>query len=317
LSKLRKATLTSNYVKVEVHGETGDGKTRFGMSFPGPRVWIDPAHGCRYFASLADYITNTRDIDSFVEAIEDAISMAHRGEVKTIILDDVSVMQRQLTGVLANDPDEVNISEWGTIKGIVDRTMDKVLAAPVHLLITSRAAMVAVESTATGKVANVHKAARPKAWDNWIYPVDYNLFLFTKGSELAPDKLRYFAQIQKSRSGHLYPTLKQGVIIENPDFPSVFREPLEAEKGLPPTEYEDAEAVLTAGRAARTKASSPDSAALFEKAAGVIRMSDTQETLSGAWTNAANLIREGKFTVDQQSELLKVKNEAKTRLGMA
>jgi len=315
MSKLKPATLVSSFIKSGVHGEYGDGKTLLGSTYPGPRIWLDPAYGCRYYAEETDFITNTRDIDSFVDAVDDAARRAHSHDIQTIIFDDVSVMQRNLTGVLAGDPDEVHMDEWGEIKGIVNRMMDKVIAAPAHLLITSRASMVAAETTTVDgkeKIKNVHKAARPKAWDEWIYPVDYQMFMFSRGSELAPDKIKYFAQFQKSRGGRRYASLKQGAIVEDPTFERLFAELLKAESGMPMAEYEDNEAIVAAARSTRTV----NNEAEFDLAAKQIKMADSPDVLAGAWTKVANLIQASKLSVAQQKELLKLKNETKVRLGM-
>jgi hypothetical protein len=303
----------AHYRKVGCHGETGDGKSRLGAGFPGPRVWLDPTHGCDYFLQPGDFIENSLNMDTVIEAADYYFAEAHAGRVKSIIFDDVSMYQYQLTGTMAEDPAKVTMDEWGPIKGLIIRMMLKACAAPCHILVTSRASLVGVESDSAGHITSVHKAARPKAWPEWIHPVDFQFYLYTKGSELAPDKIRYFAQIQKSRAEHIA-SLREGRIIENPSFDTLFKDLLIAEAGAEPPVYDDPDAAIAAARTARGKLNTVALEQLFLDTMNSIKISDTMDTLAGAWTRATNLIQDGKFNEAQQKELLLAKNAAKARV---
>jgi len=292
---------------------------------------MDPTHGCDRFQTyhledcpyrlrsgdcrggdcVGDYVENTLDPDAYYAGLEWAVSAAYAGRIKTIILDDQSIMKDRMICAVVEDPDaKVPIDDWGPIKRPLNRILTKIAAAPVHLLITSRASMVTVEASNSGKITAVHKAATPKVWDDFLYPCDFVFYLYSKGSELAADKLKYFAQIQKSRVRDV-PELRQGGIVENPSFEGLFATLLKREAGLPTPIYDDPDKITRSGPAASTLASEQE----IVLALAALKNATNMETLASVWTNITVKIQEGGYTLPQQKTLLSAKNASKARLN--
>lgn len=323
--KIKAARKWKHFVTCEVHGETGDGKSRFGTTFPGPRLWLDPTHGCDRYITLhandcpaldgadcngcgGDFVENTINPDRLLEAWEEGLAMAHAGKIRTIIVDDASVIQDQMKLAWAEDPDEPKFNEWGAIKRPLNRILNKTKASPVNLLITSRASMVAADADAAGKIKAVHKAARPKAWDDWIYATDVSIFLYSEGSELAPQKIRYFGQVQKTRGMDDAP-LKPGMRFENPTFESVFADYLTREADAPLPEYEDPTAIAKSSGTVRKKLELEQAATDF---LAQIKAAPNKEVLKGVWTRALEKLPE--FDVEVQEKIRDAKERRKEEL---
>lgn len=326
MRKPKAARPLSHFVRSEAHGETGDGKTQFASTFPGPKLWLDPTHGCDHFLKDhveacpyllgtgdclgptdcgGDFVDNTINPDDYYEVLEWGIAAAHKGLIRTIVLDDQSVMQDRFVLSVVEDPDaKVPIDDWAKIKRPLNRILNKIAAAPVHLIITSRASMVAVEDG--GAKIDVRKAARPKVWDDFIYPCDFAFYLYTMGTELAAGKYKYKAMVQKSRVKGV-PSLKQGAVVDNPTFDSIFADLLKREAGLPLPEYDDPDALTKGGGTTAALANEEQ----FRAALAAIKAATNMEQLGAAWTPVAKSIQAGEFAKPQQEALVEQKNKTK------
>jgi len=323
----------SHYIRCEAHGETGDGKTRFAASFPGPKLWLDPTHGCDHFVKLhlpacprsvddskdclgpdecgGDFVDNTLNPDDFYSVLEWGCEAARQGKIRTIVLDDVSVMQDRFVLSVVADPDEKTpIDDWGKIKRPLNRILNKIAGSPVHLCVTSRASMVAVEAGDSGKINDVRKAARYKCWDDFVYPCDFVFFLYSVGTEKAADKLKYFAMIQKSRVQDLS-SLKQGAKPENPSFDKLFKDLLEREKDLPLPEYDDPDRITKNG--ATVAALGNEQKYLASLAA--LKAATDMAQLGAAWTPVATDIAAAVYSDPQQAALVNQKNATKALIA--
>lgn len=288
----------SHYWHIIGAGETGDGKSRFGRSMPGPRMWYDPTRGADYFVQEGDFVENSLNPNKFVDAFEWAIAASFRNEVHSLVVDDSTVIQDQFKYVVAGDVDKPSLDQWGPIKRPINRLLTKAAAAPLHIYITSRASMIGTEEQG-GKIVNVYRTARPKCWDDWLYSCDFGLFFYSRGNELVPDKIKYYAQLQKTPGLEGFP-LRPGQVFENPTFDSVFAEVLKLEAGAPPAVYDDPDAAMLAARGNNSSVDRVAREQLYEEVKRALAEAETLDALKAAWTRALPI---GEWTQVQQREL--------------
>lgn len=306
----KRAQRLSHYIKCEVHGEWGGGKSRFASTFPGPKLWIDPMHGCDNYVvtegDTPDYHETSQNPETIFAALAWAEGACREGLIKTVVVDDATILQNQMVYAAAGEG-KPTLDQWGPLKRPIARAMTRLSGSPVHIVITSRASMIAAEESG-GKIVSVHKAARPKAWDDFLYVVDYALFLYDKGSELAPEKIRFFASVQKTRAAQL----PMGRIIEDPSFERVFADILAQEAGAPLAEYDDIDAAV--GAQPRPTMDRLAKEQVYEELARAIQEAESADALKGAWTRASTAKAE--FSQVKWDALFAMKDKRKAELGV-
>lgn len=234
MSLLKKVEETRSGLKVLGFGNTGTGKTTFGLSFP-KIAGIDSEDGMAWYKGreegknlvLLANTTSADDLEDILEEIEEDLV----GEIETVLTDsETKFYENQQHSALniaekrarkkLQDVDDANISqrEWGKIKLVGKRIQSrKITLASLGVNIVS----IAQE-----------KEIKEKKGENWVvvgyepdtgkglkYDYDLVLRFFT---EIENGEIIYKAEILKDRTK----VFKKGDIVENPSY-ELWREVVE------------------------------------------------------------------------------------------
>lgn len=234
-SLFKKAEDTKSGLKVLVYGQTGTGKSLFGLSFPKIAV-IDSEDGLAWYKDNENLklILNTTSADEVEEALEE-VEDELIDDIETFIVDSETKIYEnmQLSGLSVaekrarlkgQDVDDANISqrEWGKIKLITKRIQSsKILLASKGKNVVS----VAQEKDLKEKRGNdwITVGYIPDAGKGLSYDYDIVLRLYTE--EDKDGNVSYKGKIDKDRTK----VTKRGQIIENPSF-EVWRDVYEGQQ---------------------------------------------------------------------------------------
>ena len=210
-------------LKVLVYGDTGTGKTLFGLSFP-KLAAVDSEDGYGWYEDdaegkniIAIYDTqNFYDLEEILDELED------RKDIQTLVIDSETKIYENLQQALLetdekrarkNGKDEldtnVSVRSWGKIKQISTKLQNakiRLASRGIHLVSVAQQADVTEEVSANKRIkVGVKPDMKKKA--NYDYDVVIRLYQDT-------DTNKYMGIIEKDRTK----VTKKGQVIENPSF---------------------------------------------------------------------------------------------------
>lgn len=234
-SLFQKAEDTKSGLKVLAYGETGVGKSLFGLSFPRIAV-VDSEDGLAWYKDNPNLklILNTTSADEVEEAL-DEIESELIDEIDTFIVDSETKIYEnmQLSGLSVaekrarlkgQDVDDANISqrEWGKIKLITKR----IQSAKINLASRGKNVVsVAQEKDLKEKRGNdwITVGHIPDAGKGLSY--DYDIVIRLTANEDTDGTVKYQGKIDKDRTR----VTQKGQIIDNPSF-EIWREVYEGKQ---------------------------------------------------------------------------------------
>lgn len=219
----KKVEETKSALKVLVYGNTGTGKTIFGLSFP-DIVAIDSEIGMTHYKNKyknLKYILETTSSKDVEDGLDEILDM---DDIKTFIIDsETKIYENMQHSALAlaekrakqksQSVDDANISqrEWGKIKLITKKLQSaKIMLSSKGVNIVSIAQEKDIKEKKGDSYVTVGNA--PDTAKGIEYDYDIVLRLFTTEEEKGD--VKYFAEVKKDRTQKY----KKGNIIENPSF---------------------------------------------------------------------------------------------------
>lgn len=219
----KKVEETKSALKVLVYGNTGTGKTIFGLSFP-DIVAIDSEIGMTHYKNKyknLKYILETTSSKDVEDGLDEILDM---DDIKTFIIDsETKIYENMQHSALAlaekrakqksQSVDDANISqrEWGKIKLITKKLQSaKIMLSSKGVNIVSIAQEKDIKEKRGDSYVTVGNA--PDTAKGIEYDYDIVLRLFTTEDEKGD--VKYFAEVKKDRTQKY----KKGNIIENPSF---------------------------------------------------------------------------------------------------
>ena len=219
----KKVEETKSALKVLVYGNTGTGKTIFGLSFP-DIVAIDSEIGMTHYKNKyknLKYILETTSSKDVEDGLDEILDM---DDIKTFIIDsETKIYENMQHSALAlaekrakqksQSVDDANISqrEWGKIKLITKKLQSaKIMLSSKGVNIVSIAQEKDIKEKKGDSYVTVGNA--PDTAKGIEYDYDIVLRLFTNEDEKGD--VKYFAEVKKDRTQKY----KKGNIIENPSF---------------------------------------------------------------------------------------------------
>jgi hypothetical protein len=223
MSIFRKPSQAKIGLKVLAYGDSGVGKSTFGLSFPKIAA-IDSEAGLSRYEGNPNIvnIANTSSVDDVESAIEELEDMA--GVIDTFIIDSETKVYDSMQ-VSAMDVEErrakrkggdtadatISIKTWGKIKLVNKRLQNLKIdlsSKGIHVVSVSQ-----MEDIKEKKGENFVKIGEKPSMAKGIeYDYDIILKLFTKKD--GKDGESYYAIIEKDRTG----VTKRGEVIENPSY---------------------------------------------------------------------------------------------------
>lgn len=211
------------YVKAFLFGDTGSGKTHFGLTCPGPVYIVDTEGGSTFFKGVVpDFmVLSTKSFRDILNAL-DYID-ATPGACGTLVIDPISVVYETLqdaalkarvarnsrTGKPTEDV-ELEIKDWGTIKRNLKNLMNRLANAKCHVIVIAREKD---DSVLKGGEL-IKNGVKPDAEKSTAYYFDVVLHTAVKGEH------RVFT-VRKAR-GTLGKALPLGAQFTDPTFDSLF-----------------------------------------------------------------------------------------------
>lgn len=221
--KTRKPQAKKIGVKVLGFGDTGVGKSSFGLTFP-KLFALDSETGLSWYEEFAENIVeiaNTQDYNDIEEAIDMVLKMAKSGEIETLLIDSESKFYQNLQNVIlqleekkarkkGKDELDAAVSQrgWGKIKSISQRLQNLKLdlsAMGVHVVSIAQEDEIK-EKQGEQMVRVGERASMAKKTE---YDYDIVLRFFT--DEDFEGNIIYKATVLKDRTG----VYKKGDVIEN------------------------------------------------------------------------------------------------------
>ena len=214
---------TALYIKAFLFGDTGSGKTHFGLNAPGKVAMIDTEGGSTFFKGVVpDFdVLSTKSFKDVIGALD--YIEATPGSYGTVIIDPISVVYETLQDAAlkarvarnsrANKPTEdveLEIRDWGTIKRNLKTLMNRLANARCHVIVIAREKD---DSVLKGGEL-IKNGVKPDAEKSTAYYFDVVLHTAIKG------EARIFT-VRKAR-GVLGKALPLGSQYTDPTFESLF-----------------------------------------------------------------------------------------------
>lgn len=240
MSMFRKPSTKVNGTKILVMGETGAGKSLFGLSFP--KVYaLDSETGLSFYEGQAENllgVANTQDFNELSEAIDEITDMVDDDPeaVKTLMIDSETKFYQNLTDASlqveekkardkGKDVNDSSISQrgWGRIKNIGTRLQNMKIdlsAKGVNVI-----SIAQIEDVKEKKGDNFVKVGeRAVMQKNAAYDYDIVIKLFVEQD--AKGEFHYKGIILKDRTK----VTKVGQVFENPSY-EIWKDYLENRTG--------------------------------------------------------------------------------------
>ena len=198
----KKAEREKLWVKVLLTGPSGSGKSYSALRLAtglakacGSRIAaVDTENGrIRYYADEFDFddmqIADPFTPEKFVEAIDDAVE----GGYKVLILDSSSAEWKYLNEVHDKMPGN-SFTNWGKLKPRHAVFMDRILEAPIHIIVTARGKDEYVLEEKNGKQQpkKIGMGAQQEKDIEYNYTVTFNLHQDTNVAECQKDNTHLF-----------------------------------------------------------------------------------------------------------------------------
>lgn len=229
MSKFRKPSSKRIGLKVLGYGDTGSGKSQFGLSFP-KLYALDSEAGLALYEGKPigkniEMIMNTQDFMELEEAIEEIEELYNEDStaLETLVIDsETKFFQNLQTALLeleekkarskGRDPMDANVSVrgWGRIKAVSTKLQNlKIDLSGKGVNVVSIAQMEDIKQKIGDNFVVVgHKPVMAKMSE---YDYDIVLQFFTEGED---EDTKYFAKVLKDRTKKF----KKGQVIQNPSY---------------------------------------------------------------------------------------------------
>lgn len=142
------AVLKKKYLKIYLYGDSGVGKTWFGLGFPNPAL-IDLEGGADFYSDVFKFsVLDTKSFKDTLKAVEFLETGKH--EYKTVIVDPVTIVYEALqegrmeyklskkNKDISGDNIDFNGLDWGQMKRFYKVLMNKLVNLPMHLVLIAR-----------------------------------------------------------------------------------------------------------------------------------------------------------------------------------
>lgn len=255
MSLFRKASNIVKKFKIAAYGETGVGKTIFGLTFEEPIYIFDMERGADWYAcrevvpgikqATNFNVMNTVSLDEVTDGVREIFAGLKKdiNFCKTVIIDPISVLWESCQNAYMKEkrkkfgPNyQMQMRDWAELKRPFNWVLMTLLSMPVHMVLLGRESQDL--EFKSGEL--IVKGTKMQSEKNTPYLADIYMNMFTR-----PDPKtgidRFFSKILKDRTG----LLQKGKIIENSCYQSLCR--LRDEAGISgesqeAPKYEDPEA---------------------------------------------------------------------------